>query len=194
MEPTGNRRGQETRAALLGAAAELVVEVGWGAVSTRSVAERAGVRPGLVHYHFGSVRQLLTEASAAALEEMVEGLTGELDASHDLEQGLRRLVDSIVDLEPTHPLHLLVTETYLAASRDPQVAGALRGVVRRMRERLAGWLASRGVPAGRSAEVAAFVAATLDGFALHRVLDADVPAPPLARLVGSWTETEEEGS
>jgi len=45
------------------AAAELIAERGWGAVTTRMVAERAGLRPGLVHYHFDSVTDLLIDSS-----------------------------------------------------------------------------------------------------------------------------------
>ena len=39
-------QGQLTRARLMDAAAELIAERGWGAVTTRIVAERAGLRPG----------------------------------------------------------------------------------------------------------------------------------------------------
>jgi AcrR family transcriptional regulator len=42
----------DVKEALLQAAAELIAEVGWGRVSSRMVAERAGVNNALVHYHF----------------------------------------------------------------------------------------------------------------------------------------------
>ena len=46
---TNIERGRDVRAHLLAAARELIGEVGWTGVSTRVVAERAGVRPGMVH-------------------------------------------------------------------------------------------------------------------------------------------------
>ncbi len=53
-------RGRSTRAQLLMAATEVLSEEGYGATSMRAVADRAGARLSLVHYHFGSKRGLLT--------------------------------------------------------------------------------------------------------------------------------------
>lgn len=47
--------------ALLDAAEELLVEVGYAGISTRRLAERAGVNHGLVHYYFGSMESLLVQ-------------------------------------------------------------------------------------------------------------------------------------
>jgi len=63
-------RGRETREQLLGAAAEVLGEEGYGAMSMRAVAERAGMRLSLVHYHFGSKRGLME----AVLTHLTEGL------------------------------------------------------------------------------------------------------------------------
>jgi len=54
--PTSAERGQAVRRRLLDAAAELIPELGWSGVSTRVLAERAAVTPGMVHYHFASLR------------------------------------------------------------------------------------------------------------------------------------------
>ncbi|MEQ4303547.1 helix-turn-helix domain-containing protein [Plantactinospora sp. B6F1] len=54
--------GQPARRRLLDAAAELVAERGWGRVTTRAVAERAGLPHGAVSYHFAGKQVLLTEA------------------------------------------------------------------------------------------------------------------------------------
>ena len=67
--PSGDLRvaqGQSTRALLLAAASDLLREEGYAATSTRAVAERAGARLSLVHYHFGSTRSLLL----AVLEDL----------------------------------------------------------------------------------------------------------------------------
>jgi AcrR family transcriptional regulator len=44
---------------LLDAAERLLVEVGYAGVTTRRLAEEAGVNNGLVHYYFGSIENLL---------------------------------------------------------------------------------------------------------------------------------------
>ena len=57
-------------AALLDAAERLLVEVGHGGITTRRLAEEAGVNHGLVHYYFGSIENLL----ARTLERFTERL------------------------------------------------------------------------------------------------------------------------
>jgi len=52
-------RGQGTRLRILDAAREVLLERGYGGTSTRAVAEQAGVRLSLVHYHFGGKQALL---------------------------------------------------------------------------------------------------------------------------------------
>src|SRR5688572_20176747 len=82
--------GQGTRDRLLDAAVQLITEVGRGAVTTRKIADRAGVPFGVVHYHFSSVPDLLIDAEdpsmlllaeaflAATREERLRGRLGEL--------------------------------------------------------------------------------------------------------------------
>jgi AcrR family transcriptional regulator len=57
--------------ALLDAAERLLVEVGHGGITTRKLAEEAGVNHGLVHYYFGSVENLLVRALERFTERMV---------------------------------------------------------------------------------------------------------------------------
>ena len=51
--------GEATRLALLDAAEELLISKGVVGISTRKVADRAGVNQALVHYHFGTIEELL---------------------------------------------------------------------------------------------------------------------------------------
>ena len=53
---TARRTAEET---LLDAAERLLVDVGHGGITTRRLAEEAGVNNGLVHYYFGSIENLL---------------------------------------------------------------------------------------------------------------------------------------
>jgi AcrR family transcriptional regulator len=54
-------RGEATRQQILDAAAQVLGEQGGAATTIRAVAERAGVRLSLVHYHFGGKGRLLAE-------------------------------------------------------------------------------------------------------------------------------------
>ena len=58
--------------ALLDAAERLLVQVGYAGITTRRLAEEAGVNHGLVHYYFGSNENLLVRA----LERFTERLIG----------------------------------------------------------------------------------------------------------------------
>src|ERR1700726_1497854 len=58
---TQAERRAATRAALLDAAIECLVEAGYAKTTTGRIAERAGVSPGAVQYHFSSKAQLLGE-------------------------------------------------------------------------------------------------------------------------------------
>jgi AcrR family transcriptional regulator len=54
--------GDATRRALLDAAEELLISKGVVGITTRKVADRAGVNQALVHYHFGTIEELLVAA------------------------------------------------------------------------------------------------------------------------------------
>jgi AcrR family transcriptional regulator len=56
--------------ALLDAAERLLVDLGYAGITTRRLAEEAGVNHGLVHYYFGSNENLLVRA----LERFTDGL------------------------------------------------------------------------------------------------------------------------
>ncbi len=77
-------RGDATRGQILDAARDVLGERGYAAATTRAVAEQAGVRLSLVHYHFGGKRRLL----AAVLEHENERL---LARQHALYAGLEPL-------------------------------------------------------------------------------------------------------
>ncbi|HLU74384.1 MAG TPA: TetR family transcriptional regulator [Nonomuraea sp.] len=177
-----------TRRRLLDAAVPLIVEAGWGGVSTRLVAERAGVAPGVVHYHFSSVTDLLTEAATEVTGRLLEEFARGLARQADLADGVRWMVAELGRYPGTDPASLLGVELYLAATRLPELRERLRGQVLGFRAAVAGWLRERGY-AGDADAAAAVLAAALDGVVLHRAidpgLDPDLLAGPLTALLGS---------
>jgi AcrR family transcriptional regulator len=58
--------------ALLDAAERLLVEVGYAGITTRRLAEEAGVNHGLVHYYFGSNENLLVRALERFTERLIK--------------------------------------------------------------------------------------------------------------------------
>ncbi len=59
---------------MMDAAERLLYEVGYAGVTTRAVAEAAGVNNGLVHYYFGSMEELLTQTLQRFVDQLAEAL------------------------------------------------------------------------------------------------------------------------
>ena len=65
---------QQATNSLLDAAEDLLYKVGYAGVTTRAVAEAAGLKPGLVHYYFGSMEELLTQTLERFVDQLAEAL------------------------------------------------------------------------------------------------------------------------
>jgi AcrR family transcriptional regulator len=63
---------ETNKAALLDAAERLLVDVGHAGITTRRLAEEAGVNHGLVHYYFGSMENVLARALERFTGRMIE--------------------------------------------------------------------------------------------------------------------------
>ncbi len=165
-------RGREVRERLLAAAAELIGERGWTAVSTRTLAQRAGVTPSVVHYHFPSVQALLREAVSAGMNAAVGELEKFLDSTDGADDLVEALLASVASYSGTDPASMLFIEAYLAATRDEVLREQIADGLRELRVSLGRRLADRGVadPEG----TAAVLLAALDGVLLHRGLDGGV--------------------
>ena len=84
MARAGRKRGiggrrRETRAAVIDATVDALAEHGFSATSARAVAKRAGVAPGAVFYHFGSMDDLLAQVFTTCLDRRIARLRGALD-------------------------------------------------------------------------------------------------------------------
>lgn len=199
MPVTAAARGREVRQRLVRAAAELIAERGWTGVSTRVLAERAGVASGLVHYHFASLQALLVEAAIGVMRDVVDGVGPLLARARTPEDAIDLMLGSLDRYTGRDPTSLLVIETYLAATRDEDLSKAVADVVAHFRRRLTEWLAERDVASPE--ETAAVLAAAIDGVLLHRALDpgltAGMVAPVLRRIlaptVGGRRSKERDG-
>ena len=62
----------EAEQALLDAAERLLVRVGYANITTRKLAEEAGLNHGLVHYYFGSMPELLLQVLERFTEQLIK--------------------------------------------------------------------------------------------------------------------------
>ena len=172
------RRGpgsQATREKLARAAAELIAEVGWGRVTTRAVAERAGLPHGAVSYHFCGKQELLIEACLEAFGQAMPfeeftALGGVGDLVDMIEAQLTQ------GLAANVALTRLMFEAMREAERDDVLRARLAAMIGDYRAAVAGIVRAdqeRGVlPAHLSAEgVATLVTSVGDGLLLHALLD-----------------------
>ena len=117
-------RSVATRAALLDAALESLVERGYAATTTIETARRAGVSRGAQLHHFPTKAELLT----AAVEHLLERRLAEFrDALAALDPSRDRL-DAAVDLLWAMfqgPAFVAWVELWIAARTDPELASVV---------------------------------------------------------------------
>ncbi len=190
METTAASRGEEVRGRLRRAAVALIAERGWRAVTTRQVAERAGVGAGLVHYHFASVEALLRDAALEVMREVVAEVDGLLDAADDAETGMGLVLEALDAHSGQDTTSLLFLEAYLAAARDDGLRAEVAAVLHGVRRSIASWLDRCGVP--DPGPTAAVLAAAVDGLLLHRGLDPALTSGVAGSVLGRVLDRGEE--
>ncbi len=170
-----------TRERLLDAAAALIAEVGWGRVTTRAVADRAGLPHGAVSYHFSGKQELLSEAAMHAFEHavpleaftslhdtdaLIDTISAELTSAVATDSTLWRLMfEAMREAERDAALRErmgALLATYRTAMIEVVAAGQRRGTI------------SAAVPAEA---IATLLGALGDGLVLHMLLDPEVDAP-----------------
>ncbi|MCX4975765.1 MULTISPECIES: TetR/AcrR family transcriptional regulator [unclassified Streptomyces] len=94
------RRSAERLTRILDACADLLDEVGYDALSTRAVAQRAGVPIGSVYRFFGNKRAMADALAQRNLERYAERVTHRLretDGERETGGGWRAAVDAVLD-------------------------------------------------------------------------------------------------
>jgi AcrR family transcriptional regulator len=131
----------ETRAALLDATEQLMLDSGYAAVSSRRVAAVAGVRPALVHYYFRTMDDLFLATFQRRAEQAFAHQHRALQSS----QPLWSLWEVSRDPRGT----VLTMEFSALANHRPAIRAEITAAAERIRaqqvEALTGALASRGV-------------------------------------------------
>jgi AcrR family transcriptional regulator len=170
-----------TRQRLLAAAAELIAEAGWGRVTTRAVAARAGLPHGAVSYHFRGKQELLTEAALRTVEQAFP--LAELEAAETL-AGLMAAAGARLEHDTADPvISAVMIEAIRESARDPVLREhitALERDYRRILARLIRAEQQRGtIPADLpAAAVAVLLAAAADGLLLSALADPELDITP----------------
>lgn len=176
------RRAVETRAALLDAALDCLVELGYAATTTPEIARRAGVSRGAQLHHFPTKAGLLAAAVDRLLEKRLEefrkafaGLppnTVEVDAAVDV---LWSMFDG--------PAFVAYAELWMAARTDPDLAQVVVAVDQRF-AREATVIYSELFPGGPAddPDVVDFVFALMSGMAFQRLVPSAPNRPAAVHL------------
>jgi TetR/AcrR family transcriptional regulator len=115
----------QTRAALLDAAEQLMLESGYAAVTSRRVAARAGLKPQLVHYYFRTMDELFLALYRRGAEQGLERQARALAS----EQPLWALWDSSRDPRG----NALTMEFTALASHRPSIRAEIAASAERYR-------------------------------------------------------------
>jgi AcrR family transcriptional regulator len=114
-------RSAMTKAALAGAAIELLVEKGWAATTVIEVCNRVGVSRGAFHHHYDSLPELLADALRRLYDEMAHTKQREVT-------DVAGLVD-VTWKSVGNPRFKAVIEAWLAMANDPALRVELGPVV-----------------------------------------------------------------
>jgi AcrR family transcriptional regulator len=202
MVETGGSRGQtrgerrdqataDTRTAILDAARACLLTDGYANLSTRAVAEAAGVPLSQIHYHFGSKRQLILAVLDAENVRLLERQRQMFDTPQPLWVRWERACD-FLDADVESGYVRILQEMIAAGWSDSVVADAVRGM-------LGGWYglladvarreAERGVDFGGFTpdEVAALMGTPFIGaeeLILLGMTEAELPTRSALRKIG----------
>jgi AcrR family transcriptional regulator len=169
----------DTKAALLRAAKELVLERGYAGTSVRELATVAGANLGAVNYHFGSREKLLDQAILDFFLEWGEQV-GEVEVAADagpLEQLAARARPTVDGIAEAQPRFVMFLEALLQARRSPELRSKLAEHYAGQRERAGKFI--RAGPGGHELPsrmvdvIASYMLAVADGLQLQSLLDPE---------------------
>ena len=168
--------GRSTRKRIVLATVELMAEIGIDNVRTRAIAERAGVNPALVHYHFRSMSALSLEAAQHALIQELGVSIDALASGATIHEGLEAMLEWLEQEGQRKPGSTILAEAMVKATRDPAFRRWTRNASRRFRalilERLEAARDNGEIDSSLDLRATAvLLAAALDGLLFHRLVD-----------------------
>jgi AcrR family transcriptional regulator len=185
-------RSAATRARLLDAAVECLVELGWAGTTTTVVAERAGVSRGAQLHHYPTRTDLVLAAVDHLCSRRAEEVRREAAALPAGRDRTYRVLELLADFS-TGPLYVAALEVWVAARTDEVLRAALVPLEARLgRELHRVTVELLGADESRP-RVRETVQATLDlvrGLGVANLLTDD--SARRTRLLRVWAETLDE--
>jgi AcrR family transcriptional regulator len=130
--PTRAEQRAATRQAIIDATIECLVTDGYAALTTRRVAERAGIAQSTVMHHFETREALLVEAVTNVALGLAEQALDRIDLSALRTPELREAVLDEAWLEFTSPQALAGAQLWAAVWNEPELASVLRQLEERL--------------------------------------------------------------
>jgi AcrR family transcriptional regulator len=177
----GDPTKSSTRDRIIEAAADLIPELGWDGVTSRRVAERAGVKTGVLHYHVASMDELLRLAAVRRIRQFFAGRIEGILNREDPGDAIEELFRSLTPADSQNPDFRLLAESLVAANRDEQLRRERVDSLAELRRTLIEWFRERNVASPES--LAVTVVAAIDGFLLQRMLDPTLDPAPLVEAL-----------
>lgn len=189
----------EATEALLNAAEQLLIEVGYAGITTRRLAERAGVNLGLIHYYFGSMEDLLLQVVERFTDGLIERQKEMYAAPIPFVEKWRKAMEFLdEDLESGY--QKVWFELQAMAWNDPVIRDRLALVHRQwldvVTEAFASGLAELGLDRRRypTAGIASLVITFNQGIMIERLAGVDSGHRDLLRMIERLVERLEEGA
>lgn len=111
------RRGQ-----IVAATIATIAEIGYAKASFVQIAQRAGISPGLITYHFAKREELMKQVMLTVHDSMDRALTARSESADGYVTALRSLIEGFVHYCSEHPAELIAISQIAAAARDAEAA------------------------------------------------------------------------
>jgi AcrR family transcriptional regulator len=175
----GSPRAEAQRARILCAAQQCFVDRGFHAASVANIAEASAMSPGLIYRYFRSKNEIILAIIERQLEERRADIA-ELSSSTDIVDGAAQLFVQWRDRDPSTNDAALFLEMTAEASRDPQIAEALRRADKTARGDFRDWLSRSaeegglGLPADLAEVRSLVLQCFIEGLAIRALREPDL--------------------
>lgn len=130
--PTRAQQRATTRHALVEATSQCLLEDGYAGLTTRRIAERAGVAQSTLMHHFDTREALLTEAVTQIALRLVDDSLDNIDLAALRRPEQRGAVLDQAWIQFTSPAALAAAQLWVAAWTEPELAARLRELEERL--------------------------------------------------------------
>jgi len=176
LRRTQTERSAETRGALLDAAIDCILDLGWARTTTTEIAARAGVSRGAQLHHFPSKAELVTEAVEHLFARRIAESRVAFARLPDGADRAAAMIDVLWEMF-TGPTFYVALELTVAARTDPALRARVSRVHARFIDDVRRTFREMFPPPAEAVPfrdvVPLFVLSLLEGMALGKIVDPD---------------------